>query len=153
MKSTQTENAKLAFCPPGSFLCPRWKNKTWSSGHCLVALKPHYTCPYPWRVWASAPRAVLTSLPDQKSARPGCSPGLITKDGRTHGSNNWIILLNVIYTQQKYTRYLSLLYFLPREMTATFLTGPTALCLKLITPFKNCVAEDDCQGFASQRNL
>lgn len=32
--------------------------------------------------------------------------------------------------------HLSLLHFLPQATTGAFLSSPTALCLKLITPFK-----------------
>lgn len=70
----------------------------------------------------------------------------IDKGGCTHKSNKWIMLSNVIYTEHKYLRHLSLLYFLPQAMAATFLTSPTALCLKWITSFKDCFAEDDCQS-------
>lgn len=138
MQSTLTENAK-------PFLCSKWMNLCkWPLFGCSQTSL--HLCPYP----ASG---LVTPLPDQKSERPGCSPGLINKKECKRKSNNWMILSHVIYTQRKYMRHLSLLYFLPRAMTATILTSPTALCLKLITPFKSCVAQDDCREFASQRHL
>lgn len=37
----------------------------------------------------------------------------------------------------QHMEHLSLLHFLPQAMTEAFLSSPTALCLKLITPFKD----------------
>lgn len=127
-------------CLLRSFVCSRRMElvqmTVWLPPNRLTVWLPPYTylCPY------------------QKSERPGCSLGLISKDVCTHRSNNWIMLSNVIHTQ-KYMRRLSPLYFLPPAMTAASLSSTTALCLKLITPFKSCVAEDDCQEFARWRHL
>lgn len=49
----------------------------------------------------------------------------VNKDGCTHRSNN----------------FLDFLSFLPHS--------PAALCSKLITAFKGCIAEEDCQEFAT----
>lgn len=149
MQSTLTENAKtFAVIFPGHSSALNERNLCkWPLFGCFqTSLHP----PLSLGCVSLSPHGLVTSLPDQKSEKPGCSPGLIDKNGCARRSNDWLMLSNVIYTQQKYLRHLSLVYFLSRAMTETFLTSPTTLCLKLITPFKSCVAEDDFQEFASQ---